>query len=96
LKKFLNYKQKTVYVSYKDDKFYVSVVFEVNYTSYYPQGIISLDVNLRQLVSYDGSKVKRYNTAFIKALSLKAKELERKYPKRWRYNKRILQRIRVR
>jgi len=54
------------------------------------------DVNLRQLVSYGGSKIRRDDAAFIKALSLKAKaeELQRKYPKRWRYGKRMLHRIR--
>jgi len=37
---------------------------------------MSLDVNLRQLVSYDGGKVRRHITAFIKALSLEAKAEE--------------------
>jgi len=59
-------------------------------------GIVGLDVNLRKLVFYDGKKVRRVDTPFIKALSLRAKaeEIQRKYPKRWRYNKRILERIR--
>jgi len=90
------YKWKEVYVSYRNGKFYVSVVFEVEYKPYFPQGAIGLDVNLKKLVFYDGKKVKRVNTPFIKALSLRAKaeEILRKYPKKWRYNKRILDRIR--
>ena len=96
IKKFQKYKWKEVYLSYRDGKFYVSVVFEVEYKPYFPLGAIGLDVNLRQLVYYDGKKVRRVDTPFIKALSLRAKaeEIQRKYSKRWRYNKRILNRIR--
>jgi len=94
--KFKKYKWKEVFVSYRNGKFYVSIVFEVKYKPYTPLGVIGLDVNLRKLVFYDGKKVRRVNTPFIKALSLRAKaeEIQRKYPKRWRYNKRILERIR--
>ena len=96
IKKFQKYKWKEVYLSYRDGKFYVSVVFEVEYKPYFPLGAIGLDVNLRQLVYYDGKKVRRVDTPFVKALSLRAKaeEIQKKYPKRWRYNKRILNRIR--
>jgi len=89
------YKWKEVYVSYHNEKFYVSIVFEVEYKPYTPLGVIGLDVNLRKLVFYDGKKVRREDTPFIKALSLRAKaeEIQRKYPKRWRYNKRILNRV---
>ena len=40
--------------------------------------------------------MRRVNTPFVKALSLRAKaeEIQKKYPKRWRYSKRILKRIR--
>jgi len=46
-------------------------------------------------VFYDGRKVKREDTPFVKAISLRAKAegLQRKYPKRWRYNERILNRV---
>jgi len=89
------YKWKEVFVSYRYGKFYVSIVFEVEYKPYFPQGAIGLDVNLRKLVYYDGKKVRREDTPFVKALSLRAKaeEIQRKYPKRWRYNKRILNRV---
>jgi len=96
IEKFQKYKGKEVFVSYRNGKFYVSVVFEVEYKPYFPQGAIGLDVNLVKLVFYDGKKVRRKDTQFIKALSLRAKaeEIQRKYPKRWRYNKRILNRVR--
>jgi len=96
IKKFKKYKWKEVFVSYRNGKFYVSIVFEVEYKPYFPLGAIGLDVNLVKLVYYDGKKVRREDTPFIKALSLRAKAegIQRKYPKRWRYNKRILKRIR--
>jgi len=95
IKKFKKYKWKEVYVSYRDGKFYVSIVFEVEYKPYTPLGAIGLDVNLVKLVFYDGKKVRREDAPFIKALSLRAKaeEMQKKYPKRWRYNKRILNRV---
>ena len=95
IKKFQKNKWKEVFVSYRDGKFYVSIVFEVEYKPYTPQGAIGLDVNLKKLVYYDGKKVRRKNTPFVKALSLRAKaeEIQKKYPKRWRYNKRILKRV---
>jgi len=96
INKFQKYKWKEVYVSYRNGKFYVSIVFEVEYKPYFPLGAIGLDVNLVKLVYYDGRKVRREDTPFIKALSLRAKaeEIQRKYPKRWRYNNRILNRVR--
>ena len=48
------------------------------------------------IVAYDGSSVRRYRTRFINALSKRARaeELQRKYPKKWSYNRRVLSRIR--
>jgi len=96
IKKFQKYKWKEVFVSYRNGKFYVSIVFEVEYKPYFPLGAIGLDVNLVKLVYYDGKKVRREDTPFVKALSLRAKaeEIQKKYPKRWMYNKRILNRVR--
>jgi len=96
IEKFQKYKWKEVYVSYRNGKFYVSIVFEIEYKPYTPLGAIGLDVKLVKLVYYDGKKVRRVDTPFVKALSLRAKaeEMQKKYPKRWRYNKRILERIR--
>jgi len=84
INKFQKYKWKEVFVSYRNGKFYVSIVFEVEYKPYFPQGAIGLDVNLKKLVFYDGRKVRRKNTPFVKALSLRAKaeEIQRNYPKR--------------
>jgi len=95
IEKFQKYKWKEVFVSYRNEKFYVSIVFEVEYKPYFPRGAIGLDVNLVKLVFYDGKKVRREDTPFVEALSLRAKaeEIQRKYSKRWRYNKRTLNRV---
>jgi len=93
--KFQKYKWKEVFVSYRDGKFYVSIVFEVKYEPYFPQGIIGLDVNLRQLVYYDGKKVRRADTPFIKAQTIrkKAEKIQQRYPRMWRYNKRLTEKV---
>jgi len=96
VEKFKDLKWKEVHVKYYNDKLYVSVVFETRYTPYTPRGVVALDVNLRHIVLFDGSEVRRYRTRFIDALSKRARteELQKKYPKRWRYCDKILSRIR--
>jgi len=96
IERFKGLKWKEVHVKYRNGKLYVSIVFKVRYTPYIPKGVVALDLNLRCVVSYDGSDVRRYRTRFIDALSKKARaeEVRKKYPKRWRYNKRILKRVR--
>jgi len=76
INKFQKYKWKEVFVSYRNGKFYVSIVFEVEYKPYFPLGAIGLDVNLKKLVYYDGRKVRRVDTPFVKALLLRAKAEE--------------------
>jgi len=96
VERFRGLKWKEVHIKYLNGKLYVSVVFEVRYTPYSPRGVIALDVNLRHVVSYDGSKIVRYRTRFLDALSKRARaeEIQRKYSKRWRFNKKILSRVR--
>jgi len=96
VEKFRGLKWKEVHIRYYDGKLYVSIVFEARYTPYAPRGVIALDVNLRHVVSYDGSKIRRYRTRFVDALSKRARaeEIERKYPRMWRFNEKILNRVR--
>ena len=96
IEKFKGLRWKEVHVKYCNGRLYVSIVFVVKYSPYTPRGLLALDVNLKQIVTYDGASVRRYKTRFIDALSKKgrAEELQKKYPKRWRYNNRILKRIR--
>jgi len=95
IEKFEGLKWKEIHVKYRNGKLYVSIVFKVRYTPYISKGLIALDLNLRYAVSYDGSNVRRYRTRLIDALSKKARaeEIQKKYPKRWRYNKKILKRV---
>ncbi len=97
IEKFKGLKWKEVHVKYCNGVLYVSIIFVIRYKPYVPRGAIGLDINLRQITTYDGSNVRRYRTRFIDALSKRARaeELQRKHPRRWRYNKRILSRVRA-
>jgi putative transposase len=96
IERFRNLKWKEVHVKYENGKLFVSIVFEFRYEPYVPKDIIALDINLRTITAYGGSRVRRYKTRFVDALSKRkhAENLQRKYPKRWRYNKKILERVR--
>jgi putative transposase len=94
--RFLGLRWKEVHLKCARGKLFVSIVFEFNYRPYAPRGLMALDVNLRKAVTFDGSDVKRYETGFSEALNkmARAEELQKRYPKRWRYSGRILKRIR--
>jgi len=96
VKRFKGLKWKEIHIKYYDGKLYVSIVFETRYAPYAPRGVIAIDVNFRHIVSYDGSNIVRYRARFLDALSKRARaeEIERKHPKRWRYNEKILNRVR--
>ncbi|MEM0035402.1 MAG: RNA-guided endonuclease TnpB family protein [Desulfurococcus sp.] len=95
--RFRNLKWKEVHVKYENKKIYVSIVFEVRYKPYTPRGLTAVDVNLRIVTTFDGSEARRYRTRFVEALSKRARaeEIQKRYPKRWRYNERILNRVRA-
>jgi len=80
----------------RSGRIWIAILFRWNYNPYKPMRIISIDVNLRKIVTYNGRSARRIDTRFIEALSLKihAEKLQKKYPKRWRYNERILSRVR--
>jgi len=94
--KFLGLRWKEVHLKYVRGRLFVSIVFEFNYRPYAPRGLMALDVNLRKVATFDGSDVKRYETRFSEALNKRARaeELQKRYPKRWRYSGRILRRVR--
>jgi hypothetical protein len=58
---------------------------------------MALDINLRTITAYDGFEVRRFRTRFIDALSKRkrAEDLQRKYPERWRYNEKILSKVKA-
>jgi len=94
--RFRGLQWKEVHIKYENGKLYVSIVFKAWYKPYKPKGFIALDINLRHIVAFDGSSVWRYETRFYEALALKARaeELQRRYPKTWRFNRRIYTRLR--
>jgi putative transposase len=94
--KFRGLRWKEVHVKYENNNLFVSIIFEFKYEPYMPRGIIALDINLKTIVTYDGYDIGRRKTRFIDALSKRkrAEEIQRKYPRRWRYNEKILNRIR--
>jgi putative transposase len=96
IERFRNLKWKEVHVKYENGKLFVSIVFEFRYEPYVPKDIIALDINLKAVTAYNGSKVRRFRTRFVDALSKRrrAEELQKKYPKKWRYNEKILERVR--
>jgi len=95
IERFKGLRWKEVHLKYVNGVLYICVVFEVKYKPYTPRGAVALDVNLRHVIAYNGSSVKRYRARFTDALSRRARveEIQRKYPKRWRYNSKILNRI---
>ncbi|MFP3302106.1 MAG: RNA-guided endonuclease TnpB family protein [Caldivirga sp.] len=92
---FRGLRWKEVHIKHEDGRLFVSIVFEFKYEPYMPRNIVALDINLKTIVAYNGFGVRRFKTRFADALSKRrrAEELQRKYPKRWRFNKRILNRI---
>jgi len=97
IERFRDLRWKEVHVKYVNGKLFVSIVFEFVYKPYVPKGIIALDTNLRMVTAYDGSEVRRFRARFVDALSKRkrAEELQSKYPKRWRFNEKILSRVKA-
>ena len=97
IEKFLGRKWYEVMLSIdKQRRISVNIPFRWEYKPYKPRNAISLDINLKKIVVYDGRKIRRIDTWFVKAFSLKvhAERIQKKYPGMWRYNGRILDKIR--
>jgi len=97
IRKFIGRKWYEVIISIdRQGRIWLAIPFRCEYKPYKPKRIISLDINLRKIVVYDGKNVRRIDTKFVKALSLKvhAERIQKKYPRMWRYNEQILDRVR--
>ena len=97
IRKFMGRKWYEVIISIdRQGRIWVSIPFKWEYKPYKPRRIISIDINLRKLVVYDGKRVRRIDTRFTESLSLKihAEKLQKMYPKMWRHSERMLDRIR--
>ena len=97
IKKFAGRKWYEVIISIDGQgRIWVSIPFRLEYRPYKPRRIISLDINLRKVVVHNGRNIRRIDTRFVEALSLKihAERIQKKYHRMWRYSERILARIR--
>ncbi len=95
--KFIDKKWYEVIVSIdRQGRIWVSIPFKWSYKPYEPRRIISIDINLRKIVIFNGRSIRRIDTRFMEALSMKihAERLQKKYPRMWRYNRRIQDRMR--
>ena len=97
IRKFVGRKWYEVIISIdRSGRIWVSIPFKWEYNPYKLRNTISLDINLKKIVVYDGVRVRRVDTRFFEAYSLKvhAEKLQKKYPRMWRYSKRVFNRVR--
>ena len=72
IRKFFGHKWYEVIISIdKSGKIWVNIPFRWIYRPYRPRKLISLDMNLRKIVIYNGKKIRRINTRFTEALCFK-------------------------
>jgi len=96
LKDYENWKMKEARLVIRDGKAFLKVVFEKEEESVEPKESIAVDVNMSEIVvGKDDEHYVRIPTRLEEVHHWKslAENLQRKYPKRWRENKRILHRI---
>ncbi|RLG44213.1 MAG: transposase [Thermoproteota archaeon] len=97
VEKFVGKKWYEVTVSIdRSGRIWIAIPFRWEYKPYKPKRLISIDINLKKVVVYNGKRIRRIDTRFMEALSLKihAERIQKKHPRMWRYNERILDRIR--
>jgi IS605 OrfB family transposase len=97
LKDYLSWKMKEARLVVRDGKAFLKVTFEKPVVDVVPIGSVAVDINMNEIVvGKDDKNYVRIPTRLHEAHHWKslAESLQRKYPKRWRENKRILNRIR--
>jgi len=97
VEKFVGKKWYEVTVSIdRNGRVWIAIPFRWEFKPYKPKRLISIDINLKKVVVYNGKRIRRIDTRFMEALSLKihAERIQKKHPRMWRYNERILDRIR--
>ena len=96
LKGYLSWKMKEARLVIRNDKAFLKVVFEKKKENVEPKESIAVDVNMSEIVvGKDDTHYVRIPTRLHEVHHWKslAENLQRKYPRRWRENKRILHRI---
>ena len=73
----------------------VVIYFHFEYNPYTPKRILALDINLKQIVLFDGKHIRRIKTRYPEALKLKrqAEEVQKKQRYSWRRNKKLLEQV---
>lgn len=98
LKEYLSWRMKEARLVIKDDKAFLKVVFEKPIEEKVePKESIAVDINMSEIVvGEDDTHYVRIPTRLHEVHHWKslAENLQRKYPRRWRENKRILYRVR--
>jgi len=98
ISKFIGRKWYEVTVSIdKNGRIWVAIPFRWEYKPYKPRRIVSIDINLRKIVAYDGRSVRRIDTRFTEALYFKhlAEEVQKRHRYAWRRNEKWLSIIRA-
>ncbi len=70
----------------RQGRIWISIPFRWMYKPYSPRRIISLDINLRKIVVYNGESIRRIDTRFMEALYLKhlAENVQKRHSYAWR------------
>jgi len=96
LREYMSWRMKESRLVIRDGKAFLKVVFEKPLDSVEPKESIAVDINMAEIVA--GSDDKHYvriptRLEEVHHWKSLAENLQRKYPRRWRGNKRILHRI---
>jgi len=97
LKEYMSWRMREARLTVKGDKVFLKVVFEKEEESVEPKESIAVDINMAEVVvGKDDEHYVRIPTRLHEVHHWKslAENLQKKYPRRWRENKRILHRIR--
>ena len=80
----------------RDGRLYLHATFEKEVDERAPKNHYGLDINFREVVLANHDEAIRFKVAFDRAHRYYrlANELQKRYPRTWRFNKRILSRIR--
>jgi IS605 OrfB family transposase len=96
LKEYMSWRMREARLVVKGDKVFLKVVFEKEEENVEPKESIAVDINMNEVVvGKDDEHYVRIPTRLEEVHHWKslAENLQKKYPKRWRENKRILHRI---
>jgi len=97
LKEYMSWRMKEARLTVKGDKAFLKVVFEKKKEKVEPKESIAVDINMAEVVvGKDDEHYVRIPTRLEEVYHWKSlsENLQKKYPRRWRENKRILYRVR--